>query len=323
MIVTIGAKGDPHIARLCSRLDEAGHPHQDVVIEENASPRLTWDVQTRDLVLDGRDIVAPVGIFLRYPDAGESAMTPSSFFRAKTWYMGLVAWILDQPDVQFMNRFLLDRPLHKPHVLNRAARAGLEVPETLITNDFASLSPLPPDEYVVKPILGGLSCTTLREALEQAGSFRDGAAAAPAIVQKRLGGSDYRVYCIGSEIFGFEIERLDPDLVDYRLAQSEDQIKVSVWSAIPKSIENSLRTLADYYCLDFYAADFRMDQPGGRLFFLDLNEAPSFQGCDVLAGGTLTDAMIRWLTKARRARSSHQTTVQFWSSERPRASVFR
>lgn len=306
MILTIGGASDTQIAYLGARLEVASRPFEQISLRGDSSPRLAWDLGSGDLVVDGRAL-QPSAVFLRFPDSGDPAQSSAAFFRSTTWYAVFIAWIMAHPEVRFMNRGSFGRPLYKPDVLVRARAAHLEVPETWITNDLSCMRALSLDDYVVKPVLGGLPCVTLAEALSSSPSlFRRGAAAAPAIVQRRLRGMEYRIYCVGHELFGYEIDCVDGSLVDYRTAVSGDQVSVRVWQSIPEGVKKGLRTMMDYYHLDFCAADFKTDPAKGGLHFLDLNDAPMFDTCDVLADHAMTKAVTRWLTAVPTVRTSYR-----------------
>lgn len=201
-----------------------------------------------------------------------------------------MGWLLSKQEIRLFNRQMSQAALNKPAALMLAREAGLRIPPTWITNEAAKFAENQHETMIAKPVLGGDYCYSLAEALDKAKtSLRDGLAAMPAIVQKRLTPPEIRIYVIGEAAFAFEVRSSS---LDYRVNQDAELIFLL---ELPQEL-SSLRKLMTQLGLDFGAADFKTDPDTGQLVFLELNTSPMFSRFDQVSGGQLTAAMIHELT---------------------------
>ena len=180
--------------------------------------------------------------------------------------------------------------MNKPAALVLAREAGLRIPPTWITNEAGEFRRRAMESMIAKPVIGGDYCYSLAEALAKTG-LRDGLAAMPAIVQKRLVPPEVRIYVIGQSAFAFEVRSSS---LDYRVNQDAELILLP---EVPQE-HSLLRKLMSRLGLDFGAADFKTDPDTGQLVFLELNTSPMFARFDQVSGGQLCAAIIHELTAA-------------------------
>jgi hypothetical protein len=198
--------------------------------------------------------------------------------------------------------------MNKPAALVLAREAGLRIPQTWVTNEVSKLAgngvnhSQPEGErrenvnqednqlgkMIAKPVLGGDYCYSLPEALVKT-NLRNGLAAVPAIVQKRLIAPEIRIYVIGESAFAFEVRS---GSLDYRVNQDAELILLP---EVPTELA-MLRKLMLRLGMDFGAADFKTDPETGQLVFLELNTSPMFARFDQVSGGQVCAAIIHELT---------------------------
>jgi len=214
---------------------------------------------------------------------------PEVSHRARSWYTTLHGWALAHDEVRLFNRGYRGQT-NKPFMLSLAARCGLTVPATRISNDLDALERDGAGERIGKPVLGGGYCQPLPELLAST-ERRDGLAAAPAIVQERLVAPEVRVFGIGGRFIPFQVRS---EALDYRAA-SDTRVEPLPVSRLDPALLASLGALMAALDMEFAAADFKTSPVTGELVFLEINSSPMFAGFDRAAGGTVTGAMLDWL----------------------------
>jgi hypothetical protein len=264
-----------------------------LLVGEGEHPTITWDLGADTLVLDGAEI-SPRAVFVRHDVfAEERSSRVEVTQRAHAWYATVMGWIDDHPEVRCPNRGSKRRALWKPAVLHEAARAGLAVPASLVSNDLLQVRAFARGRpAVAKPIDGGDYCRRLDDVLGHTEVRGDRAAASPAIVQPELVAPELRIYGIGGRLFAF---RIHSQALDYRI---DDEARIELLPSLPAPIAPGLRALVTTLGLDFWAADFKTSAESGELLFLEINDAPMFAGFDHAAGGAICDAIVELLTTA-------------------------
>ena len=261
-------------------------PIQTLLIGPDTAPRLTWDLDADTLDLDGAPL-APDALFLRYDVflAGAPNRENASY-RADAWHGTLSAWAGAHPGVRLLNRGA--RPCSKPEALSLARRCGLAVPHTVISSDGEVLNDRSIAGWVAKPVTGGGHCRPLNEILAET-ELRQGASAAPAIMQPRLPGPDLRIYGIGARQLAFELRS---EALDYRV---DVGVKIRALPETPGELAGPLTALAQEIRLDFFAADLKRDSHGAWSF-LEINNQPMFAAFDDASDGEICRAILGALT---------------------------
>jgi len=289
MLLVAGGARDPNIIHFMKRLTSRNVPHYALLTGQDACPGVTWDIDSDTLVLNGTQ-VSPTALFMRH-DVFESMndTRPEVGHRALAWYNTLSGWAEAHPRVNYLNRKMPYVASNKPHALLLARQCGLNIPETLITNDLTKAQQHAAiDKCIVKPVSGGGYCEDLIQSLTNTPQINN-LSASPAIVQTRMHSPEYRVYVIGEHTIGF---RLDSNSLDYRVTQDATITKVPV----PEEVIEPLKALVKKLGLNFGAADFKTDTRNKTLRFLELNTGPMFAAFDKVADGAISDAFIDVLT---------------------------
>ena len=289
-LLLAGGYEDPNLTALAKAAQRASVEFLDLRLPVDESPAFCWNPEEGAPRFSGRRIQA-TGAFIRHDVfGGMKDPRPEVGTRAAGWYQTLLGWLLSEPKIRLFNRQISPAAINKPAALALARGAGLRTPATWITNEAARLAGNGVQSMIAKPVLGGDYCYPLSEALEKT-KLRDGLAAMPAIVQKRLVAPEVRVYVIGQSAFAFEVRS---NSLDYRVNQDAELIRLP---EIPREL-SSLRQLMSRLGLDFGAADFKTDPDTGQLVFLELNTSPMFARFDQVSGGQICAAIIHELTAA-------------------------
>lgn len=169
---------------------------------------------------------------------------------------------------------------YKPHQLSAAARAGLTVPDTLLTNDpeHARLFCRTHTDHgvIYKPLRGGPGSengqyVTLRATSVTEAAIRDTVRATTHLFQERVP-CDYavRMTVVGSRIFAV---RLDPPAgsaaLDWRDHPSDQLTYTPV--DVPTHVADGVRRLTTAFGLVYAAPDFIVTPTGEWVFHGDLN----------------------------------------------------
>ena len=286
-LVIAGGHSDPNLGQLVATAQQAGIVVQDLRHGVKDSPPLSWQVNQGSLKVNNQEI-KPYGAFIRYDVfAGMEDSRPEVAKRAMGWYQTLQGWLLSDPKIRLFNRHLSPMGGNKGATLVLAQQCGLEIPQTMITNEEASLRQYTPGTAIAKPVAGGDYCYGLEELLNGV-EFRSGCAANPAIVQNRLVSPEIRIYIVGNQALAFEMRS---NSLDYRVKQDAEVIFLG---EVPSEVE-SLRVLTAKLNMDFGAADFKSDPQTGKLVFLELNTSPMFARFNQVSQGALCTAMLKTL----------------------------
>lgn len=286
MILVAGGALDPHQARVIAALARRGAPCTPLLHGPDAFPVVTLDVPGAQLVVDGR-AVAPDALWVRH-DVFHALADPrrAVVARAQAWFDTIVGWASLRPEVWWPNRAAVTRRVDKIAQLGAAAKVGLRIPATRVTNDRAALA-ADAAGLVAKPVSGGGLCRSVVGLL-------DGRPAAPqpAFVQTRLDGPEVRAYVVGGRVLAWEILT---DALDHRADPRAPVRRV----ALPDPERGLLLTLARTLGLDFAAADLKRDPADGALVFLEINTQPMWTAYDNDCGGELVDAIVDLLLDGR------------------------
>jgi hypothetical protein len=282
-ILIAGGEQDPNLVSLLQRARERELPVCTVLAGPDRTPSIDWEVQADTLVLNGRE-VRPAAGFARYDVFSGMAD------RAQAWHTTLHGWMLAHDDVRMVNRSYAGQT-NKPFMLSVAARCGLTIPFTRITNDLAKLEAIPDAaEMIAKPVPGGGYTQMLGELLAST-ARRGGLSAAPAIVQQRLVSPEVRIYRVGGQFLPFAVIS---DQLDYRVDRGTRVEPLPVESIAPGLLD-ALGRLNDRLQMQYSAADFKADADTGELVFLEINSGPMFAAFDKASGHAVSDAILDYL----------------------------
>jgi glutathione synthase/RimK-type ligase-like ATP-grasp enzyme len=186
---------------------------------------------------------------------------------------------------------------YKPYQLSTAARAGLVVPDTLITTSAQEARRFVDkhDEVIYKAL------TATRLALIETRPLRPGdlddlwrLAYAPVIFQEYIPrGREYRVTVVGDRVFAAEIHIVDPEArYDWRLDTGYTVSAVT----LDFDLEQRLVSLLGMLGLDSGSMDLR-ETPEGEVYFLEVNPSGQFLFVDAFAGTAIGEAFGEMLLR--------------------------
>ena len=287
MILVAGGQLDFNIGRLLRRMLARRTPCLPLVVGPTLVPRITLDLRTDELRLDGVP-VRPTACFMRY-DAflQQQGKTAGAEAVSLNWFHAIKGWELAHDEVKGFNKASFARENTKLQNLYIAKRLGLAVPDTIVTNEFDRAGAALSGTLIQKPVAGGEHTTHLSD-LRKSLRGKGAVAAYPRFVQRKLARPEMRIFRIGEQFLAF---LLRSDEVDYRVRQDA---RLAV-ARPPAALVSKLRALTDELGLDFAAADFMKDARG-RYRFLEINTQPMFAAFDDTAGGRLCDAIIDHLS---------------------------
>lgn len=192
----------------------------------------------------------------------------------------------------------------KPLQLVHAARAGLAIPDTLVTND-----PVQARRFRAAQPDGLCAVKALRmEAATDADGYRvpwtavwadDGAASDTSIAMSPTIYQGYvekvvelRCVVIGDEIYAAEMDTQSREMtrIDSRL----DSTVPTRPHQLPPDVQAAVFRLVESFGIRFASMDLVLE-PSGRYVFLDLNPGGQWLWIEELTGLPLTDAMTRLL----------------------------
>lgn len=175
---------------------------------------------------------------------------------------------------------------YKGHQLGMLHRAGLRVPETLISNDSDEVRRFYEQyhgQVIYKPVRGGAHTSLVTE--EDLTEARLGELSeAPVQFQELIPGDDIRVYLVGDELFAAEILT---DTLDFRRDRNAQINPIQLPSAIAKDCFTLAQTLG----LVFSGIDIRRT-PGGDYVFLEGNPSPMFSYFEKVTGYPISDRLV-------------------------------
>ncbi len=182
-LLIAGGLNDPNIAILTAAAHAHGCTAAVLTYGDGSEPSMSWDLNSGSFVVDSEEI-KPRAAFLRqdvfsYRDMLEAVRLD----KGMAWHATLFGLCLSDVSIHLLNREIDYRAGSKPAMLKLAAAHGLPIPETLISNTENAVAIMSAGAPVIaKPVAGGAYCMTMKEVMTNS-PWREGVAAAPAIVQ--------------------------------------------------------------------------------------------------------------------------------------------
>lgn len=210
---------------------------------------------------------------------------------------------------------------HKPHQLGIAQRLGLEIPETVITNDpeavraFARrvgpvITKMLVQPAATGPAAGGEVSVVFTTAMTEADLAElGGLELCPMIFQQHVANQlDVRVTIAGHRVFAAALDRAarGGGELDWRRQSYAEDVAPS-WAPydLPRPIADRLIALADHFGLDYGAADLIVT-PDGRHVFLELNASGAFAFLGAGHAGPIAAAIAELLVEPGARRVSRE-----------------
>ena len=178
---------------------------------------------------------------------------------------------LQLPNIRWVNgwnayQFHREKPLQ----LYTVRQLGVQIPETLVGNDAASIQTFAQSHssVIYKPLYGGAHSQFLTPEHLDPERLNEVLKLSPITLQTYIAGTNVRVYVIGNDIYSAEIRS---EALDFR----DDKHHVLIPMQIPLEIEQQSRAIAKALSLEWTAIDWRL-QTDGQYVFLEANPSPMF-----------------------------------------------
>ena len=190
---------------------------------------------------------------------------------------------------------------HKPRQLALAARLGLAVPETLVTNDPAAarafVAARPDGETIHKNVTSAPSLlrhTAIARARDRAlfASVRH----LPLTFQERVRGTDLRVTVVGDDLFAAEIDPGTADPIDVRATLPRARMRPV---RLPPGVASRLHRFVRELGLVYATLDLRRRRDGAHVF-LEVNPSGEWRYVERRTGQPITAAMANVLARYAR-----------------------
>lgn len=259
-----------------------------------------WEIETTDLTLRLEDVGAA---YYRRPGAPEPVVTKDE---ATTKYLtdewsAVTKALWNALEGRWLSSpFAILRAEDKPRQLTLASSLGLDVPETLISNDFAAAASFVSNGNVIgKPLrhslvergdAGEVLFTARLDPLKP--MDQTAVSLAPVIYQREVRKAyDVRATVIGDRIFATAIYSQDHDetKVDWRSGTRLDLRHEAI--ELPAAIADKCLTLTKQLDLRYGAIDLIADQDG-RYWFLEINPNGQWAWIERRTGLPLAAAIV-------------------------------
>jgi glutathione synthase/RimK-type ligase-like ATP-grasp enzyme len=190
---------------------------------------------------------------------------------------------------------------HKPRQLALAARLGLAIPETLVTNDPAAarafVAARPDGETIHKNVTSAPSLlrhTAVARARDRAlfASVRH----LPLTFQERVRGTDLRVTVVGDNLFAAEIDPGAADPIDVRATLPRARMHPV---KLPPGVASRLHRFVRELGLVYATLDLRRRRDGEHVF-LEVNPSGEWLYVERMSGQPITSAVATVLASPTR-----------------------
>jgi hypothetical protein len=289
----IGDATDPHVEAVVAQL-----PREPIIID--AATWLARPVTLRDdgVAVGGVDLKAERGWIRRLmpPTWGSSIGSDSLESVEQAAALSALAAVLHDDGIDWLTPIgALGVAENKPHQYRRASRAGVPVPQWVVTTDPAAA----PAEtgWVAKPLGPGAFVDpdgTMR--IVPTASFdpetRPSLAAAPFLLQRRINARRHaRVVTVGAEVHSATLSA-DGIPLDWRLEAAAHRSFSNV--PVPEGVERHALAAAAALGIRYSAQDW-IEDTDGMWWFIDLNPAGQWLFLPDQVASQITDAIARHL----------------------------
>jgi glutathione synthase/RimK-type ligase-like ATP-grasp enzyme len=195
---------------------------------------------------------------------------------------------------------------YKPHQLSVAARLGLAIPRTLITNDPDAIRAAFTEfkGMIVKPVRSGyltqagqgfsiFTSRVLEEHLAELESARLSPAIYQELVPKKF---DIRVTVVGRRIFAAAIDSQSDPLATIDWRRTNNPELPHCIATLPERVNTLLLEFMSSFKLTFGAIDL-IQTPDGDYVFLEVNPSGQWLWIDDKLSMGISDAIADWLAK--------------------------
>jgi glutathione synthase/RimK-type ligase-like ATP-grasp enzyme len=297
----LAARGIPH-----KRLNTEDYPFsQSVVFRPGVGATENW------LESGGRSLPFPSSVWyrrLRTPPKPDGMDEGIYTFCLQETRATLLGSIMGLPVRWMSHPASVWQAEYKPFQLSLAAKVGLSVPRSVVTNDPVTVRKAFNEfggAMVVKPVRTGhvlnegqeyalFTSRVLQEHLDELESARWSPAIYQTLVPKRF---DVRVTIVGRRVFAAAIDsQSDPAAeIDWRKTSCPHLPHQPI--LVPEPVTAGLLRMMDSLGLSFGAIDM-VQTPEGEYVFLEINPSGQWLWLDDMLGLGISHAVAEWLAQA-------------------------
>jgi hypothetical protein len=300
-VVLLGIPSEPPLRMVADALARRGADHLIMSQRDFASTAFGYDVVDGfvggALTCGGRhaDLAKVRGVYLRPMDETElpewQRADAASRALCARWHRAVIHWCEITPARVVNRASAMASNASKPYQMEVIRGYGLAVPETLITNDPASVRAFIAEHgRVIYKSASGVR-SIVREMnpvdFERLDRVRD----CPTMFQRLIDGTNVRVHVVGTRVFATEI---DCDVVDYRYAGRDAASAHLRATTLSTSIEQRCVALASTLGLPFAGIDLMLGRDG-RTYCFEVNPSPGFSYFQDATGQPIAEAVALYL----------------------------
>ena len=318
MILLVSHDDDDHLAPVLSELDRIGSER--VVVDTSRIPSSVHMSAAHSSTGDRRRLRLEDGSWLDLAECGSGwwrralpsprdprILDPAQAAWAVNETYEAMAGFWDALPITWVSPpRAIETSMMKTWQLPTARAVGLDVPDTLVTND--------PDEaraFIDRLGLGNVVCKAFSATLENWRETRvvgeaeyaqlHQVAVAPVIFQELVPAEvDLRITVVGEEFFAAAVHSQElPYALDFRLFLENGPGVRMEPARLPQEVEAGLLRLLKQAGLRYGAIDMRRT-PDGRHVFLEVNPAGQWRFVEEVTGQPITAAMARLLSELDR-----------------------
>lgn len=302
MILFYGRLDDAPLRRAVDVARDGGVEH--VVIEQRRLTLHDLELHAGDDGVGGSIVVAGTEIelsgvraaYLR-PLEPAGAGDAVDRLRARTFHAALLEWA-DLTGALVLNRpAAMESNSSKPFQAQLIARAGFDVPDTLVTSDpdLAADFRRRHGRVIFKSVSGVRSI--VRELDDTAAARLDRVRSVPTMFQAYVPGVDVRVHVVGSRVFATEITSAS---TDYRYAARDGNEALLAAVELPEGVAAQCVELATQLHLPLCGIDLRR-RPDGRWVCFEVNPMPAYSYYEANTGQPIAQAIVELCAERRPA----------------------
>jgi hypothetical protein len=316
VILLYGRLDDAPLQRTLEALQDAGAPC--VVLAQTALDRERLRIELGPRGVDGVLVVAgqeiPLdrirSVYARPLELPRRWFAPEGARRATLIHRELFEWLDVSPALVVNRPRSMQANASKPLQAQLIGRAGLEVPESLVTSDPAEVHAFW-REHVRIIFKSASGVRSIVQELDQAAAARlPLVAALPVQFQAYVPGVDVRVHVVGQQTYAAEIES---PVIDYRYplrGGAEPELRPS---RVPDEMAERCVGLARLMDLPLAGIDLRR-RPDGSYVCFEVNPMPAYSYFEAHTGLPISSALAALLLEADTG--VRQGEVQHGSGER-------
>jgi glutathione synthase/RimK-type ligase-like ATP-grasp enzyme len=227
--------------------------------------------------------------------------------RAQSFQSMFLDWLEFATPLVISRPHLMETNFSKPLQTQIIAQSGLQVPDTIVTNDPQAVREFwHKHQRVIFKSTSGIR-SIVQELDEKSAARLDHVRSLPTQFQAYITGTDVRVHVVGQQIFATEISS---NAIDYRYARQTGRETNLQAITLPEKIEMQCLKLATLLDLPFCGIDLRRC-PNGEYVCFEVNPMPAYTYYQAYTGQPISLALIKLLnsglTSELRYRSQSST----------------